>query len=365
MPFDAITDDPLVQRIIAAGVFGGFVLAAVVLRLVDAFITRRLESRGQHAILPQVLRAFHNTGPMLLISLGIFLGVAALPDAEAWRDDIGTAWTVVATFLIAQGAASIVRIVLGWYGRVLAPKTETTFDDKMLPLMRRFLVIFIYGIAALIILAALGVSISPFLGGLGITGLAVALALQPTLANFFAGTYVLSDGAIRVGDYIELNSGPAGYVIEVGWRSTKIRTWLNNLVIIPNSVMADTILTNYSGPSMAMNIMVTAGVSYDSDLQQVEDVSLEVARSVIADLPQAVKTMDAYFGFHAFGDSNIDFWIFFQATDRFGSFIVTNELIKRLQARFVADGITINYPVRKLVYDGPEPPVPAPAAAQA
>jgi small-conductance mechanosensitive channel len=182
------------------------------------------------------------------------------------------------------------------------------------------------------------------------------------LANFFAGTYVLSDGGFGMGDYIELQGGPAGYVIEVGWRSTKIRTWLNNLVVIPNSVMADSIVTNYSGPEHAINIMVTSGVSYDSDLQKVEEVSLEIGRKLIEDSADAVKTTDAFFGFDSFGDSNIGFWVFLQARDRWGSFVLTNELIKRLQSRFRAEDIEINYPVRKLVYDASAPPPPIPAA---
>jgi small-conductance mechanosensitive channel len=349
MPFDTITDDPVLQRIIAASVFGSFVLVAMLLRAVTSFISRRLGgSRGQIAV-KMTLGAARNTGPLFLVTLGAFLGVSALPEAEPWRDGITSAWRVIGALQISHGVASATRGVFIWYGEYVAP-TESQFDDKMFPLLRRFLVIACYSLGALIALDSLGVSISPIIGGLGITGLAVALALQPTLANFFAGTYVLSDGGFAMGDYIELQGGPAGYVIEVGWRSTKIRTWLNNLVVIPNSVMADSIVTNYSGPVNAINIMVTSGVSYESDLEKVESASLEVGRALIEDSLHAVKSTDAFFGFDSFGDSNIEFWVFLQARDRWGSFVLTNELIKRLHARFKNDGIEINYPVRKLIY---------------
>ena len=213
------------------------------------------------------------------------------------------------------------------------------------------------------ILDTLGYSISPLLGGLGITGLAVALALQPTLGNFFAGTYVISDGAINVGDYIELEGGPRGYVIEVGWRSTKISNWMNNLVVIPNSKLSDSIVTNYYAPNFAMNVIVTCGVSYDSDLDHVERVSVEVAKEVLATCPGAVPDYEPWFGFDTFGDSNITFWIFVQAKDRLGSFGVQHEIVKGLHARFKEEGIEINYPVRKLVYangDGPKAVAPSP-----
>jgi small-conductance mechanosensitive channel len=358
MPFDSLTDDPVLQRFIAAGVFGGFLLAAVVLRLVETFVGRRLDRSRTHAVAGLVLLAVRNTGPFLLVIVGLFLAIAALPDVVAWRDEIGVAFRIVAALVITQSTATIVRVVFAWYSVNVAPRTATQIDDKMFPMLRRVLVVMIYGIGFMVALDALSVSISPILGGLGISGLAVALALQPTLSNFFAGTYVLSDGAINVGDYIELQGGPSGYVVEVGWRSTKIRTWLNNRVVIPNSIIADSIVINYSAPEPAMNILIVSGVSYDADLDLVEEVTMEVARQAIADLPDAVKTMDAYFGFDSFGDSNIQFWLFLQAKDRFGSFVVTNAVIKRLQARFRAEGIEINYPVRKLIYDPQGPPVP-------
>lgn len=365
MPFDTLTDDPVLQRIIAAAVLGGFVVAGILLRLATSLAARRLGGSRGHIAGKMALGAVRNTGPLLLVTLGIFLGVSALPEVEPWRDQISIAWRVVASLQIAHGAASAIRVVFTWYAQYVAPRTESQFDDKMFPLLRRFLVVSSYLLGGLIALQSLGISISPVLGGLGISGLAVALALQPTLANFFAGTYVLSDGGFAVGDYIELQGGPAGYVIEVGWRSTKMRTWLNNLVVIPNSVMADSIVTNYSGPVKAMNIMITSGVSYDSDLQRVEDVSLEVGRKLIEDSSDAIKTTDAFFGFDSFGDSNIGFWVFLQARDRWGSFVLTNELIKRLQSRFRDEGIEINYPVRKLVYDASGPPVPVAAVSGA
>jgi len=358
MPFDTLTGDPMLQRFIAAGVFSGFLFVAVVLRLVEAFVGRRLDRSRTHAVAGLVLRAVRNTGPFLLVSVGAFLAVAALPDAAAWRSEIGVAFRVVTALAVSQAAATIVRVVFGWYRINVAPRTATQLDDKMFPMLRRVLVVLIYGVGFMVALDALSVSISPILGGLGITGLAVALALQPTLSNFFAGTYVLSDGAINVGDYIELQGGPAGYVVEVGWRSTKIRTWLNNRVVIPNSIMADSIVVNYSAPEPAMNVLIVSGVSYGADLDKVEEVTMEIARQAISDLPDAVTTMDPFFGFDSFGDSNIQFWLFLQAKDRLGSFVVTNQLIKRLHSRFRSEGIEINYPVRKLVYDTQGPPVP-------
>ena len=196
-----------------------------------------------------------------------------------------------------------------------------------------------------------GISITPLVAGLGIGGLAVALALQPTLGNFFAGTQLVLDRMVHVGDYIELDSGEKGYVVEVGWRSTRVRTTFNNMMVIPNSRLVDSIITNYYGPSMEMAVMVESGVSYSSDLAQVEAVALAVAREIVEELPEAVKTREPWFAYDAFGDSNINFWVWIYAIDRIASFRVKSELIKRLHTRFAQEGITINYPVRLLTYE--------------
>ena len=146
------------------------------------------------------------------------------------------------------------------------------------------------------------------------------------------------------------------------WRSTRLRTPFNHLVVLPNSRMADSILTNYYGPTMEIGVMVEGGVSYESDLAQVERVALEVAREVVQELPEAQEDFEPWFGFERFGDSNIDFWLWVQAMSRLGSFKVKTELIKRLHQRFIQEGIEINYPVRKLVFPAGDGARPSPAA---
>jgi small-conductance mechanosensitive channel len=133
----------------------------------------------------------------------------------------------------------------------------------------------------------------------------------------------------------------------------KMRSRFNNLIIIPNSKMADSIVTNYFSPTPAMNVIVNSGVSYDADLRHVERVVLEVANQLVAESPLAIKDTEPFFGFSSFGDSNIDFFIFLQAIDRTGSFALKSELIKRIHHRFSEEGIEINYPVRKLVPSTP------------
>jgi small-conductance mechanosensitive channel len=258
---------------------------------------------------------------------------------------------------VTYGLAQNGRILLGWYlGRVKV-------RQSLVRLVQRVTILLVYVAGLLVLLDYLGIPISPMIAGLGLGGLAVALALQPTLSNFFAGTQIVSDRVVRVGDYIELDNGVIrGYVTDVGWRSTRMRTPFNNLVIIPNSRLADSVITNYHGPNMELAVIVNAGVSYSSDLAHVEGIALTVAREVIQDLDEAVKTFEPWFGYEEFGESNINFWVWLQAKNRIASFRVKSELIKRLHARFDQEGITINYPVRTtyLQWAGStQPPLPS------
>ena len=162
------------------------------------------------------------------------------------------------------------------------------------------------------------------------------------------------------GDYIELENGVAGYVIDVGWRSTRLRTWTNNLVVVPNSRFAETIITNYQGPIPAVNIYLTCGVSYDSDLALVERVCQEEMDTLLESDPRAVREYGAYFAYESFDDSNITFYLFIQARDRIASFEVQSELIRMVHQRFREEGIVINYPMRTINFvdansTGPDP----------
>ena len=241
----------------------------------------------------------------------------------------------------------------------LASNTQQVIDVKLIPLLRRGAVALIYGIGGLLILDLLGISISPLIAGLGLGGLAVALAIQPTLANLFAGTYVMTEGVVSPGDYVQLEGSIAGYVVEVGWRSTRVRTWGNNLVVVPNSKFAETIITNYQRPIPAVNVWLPCGVSYDSDLYRVEEVCRQVMDEVLETSPAAVKEYGGWFGFDKFGESNVNFWLFVQAKDRLAGYDLQTALIQHLHRSFKKEGIVINYPMRSLEFpknwpvDGP------------
>ncbi len=200
-------------------------------------------------------------------------------------------------------------------------------------------------------LSICGVKVTTVLASLGIAGLAVGLALQDTMANLFAGFCLVADRSIRAGDYIKLENGDKGFVETVGWRNTRIRLWANNIVLIPNAKLTQSIITNMALPDHALSVYTWCGVSYDSDLERVEAVSIEVAGQVLKAFEGSDLSYDPVLRYKKFADSNIEFLVIFRAVDVGAQYRLQHEFIKALHKRFKDEGIEISFPVRKLVWD--------------
>lgn len=204
----------------------------------------------------------------------------------------------------------------------------------------------VYCIGFILILQNFGVAITPLLTALGVGGLAVALALQETLANLFAGLQIIASGKLNVGDFIMLEGGQKGTITDITWRNTTIQTFQNNIIVIPNSKIADSIVENFFINQKEMTFLVMVGVSYDSDLEQVERVCIEVAKDVLASFEGGVKEFEPFVRFYNFGDSSIDLKVFLRVYEYGNQFIAAHEFIKALHKRFNKEGINIPFPIR-------------------
>jgi small-conductance mechanosensitive channel len=202
-----------------------------------------------------------------------------------------------------------------------------------------------------------GVGVAPILTALGVGGLAVALALQDTLSNLFAGFYVAVAGQVRLGDYIKLNTGEEGYVADITWRSTIIRSLNNNLIIVPNTKLAQAIVTNYNLPEKPMSASLRVDVSYDSDPDQVERLLREVADRASHEIAGMLAEPAPSAAFDpGFGESALAFTLSFQVAEFASQFAVRNELRKRIFRRFREEGIAIPFPTRTVRLEAPAKP---------
>ena len=204
----------------------------------------------------------------------------------------------------------------------------------------------VYLLGGLVILDKLGISITPIITALGVGGLAVALALQDTLANLFAGLRILAAGKIRAGDFVRLETGQEGYVQDITWAQTTIRQAPNDLVLVPNTKLATAITVNYHLPALEQGLTVPVRVAHGSDLEKVERVTVEVARSVEREVDGGVPSFEPEVLYQGFGESSIEFVVVLRAARHDARYLLIHEFVKRLDARFAAEGIVIPFPVR-------------------
>ena len=248
---------------------------------------------------------------------------------------------VLLVLSVTAAAASLSRATLNYS----LHKNNVAIPATGLSLTVVSVVIWIVGI--LVMLSGLGVSITPILTALGVGGLAVALALQETLSNLFAGIHLLIDKPLRVGDFVKLESGQEGYVEDIGWRTTRIRMLPNNTVIIPNNKITQSILTNYYLPEPRMAVLTQISVSYDVDPDRVEAVLLEETTKAFGQIPGLLAEPPPMVRFiPGFGTSSLDFTLICQAREFTDQFLIQHELRKRILRRFKAEGIEIPYPQR-------------------
>lgn len=322
-----------------------FALATVAGIVIDQLLFRALRSRFAHSQwTPGVAlaKALHGLPTATGILLGARLAQKRLPLPDGWSEAAAGAWKVL---FIAVGTAFVARVL----GRLV--RALTAREGSRLPASSIFANLtrgFIWVMGGLLILAALGVSITPMVTALGVGGLAVGLALQSTLENVFSGIQVLLSRQIEPGDFIQLETGQQGIVQDVTWRNTTIKLLSNDLVIVPNATIGKSLITNFTSDSEQHVLWVPLSVDYASDLERVEDVTLGVARRVQAEVEFAVADHEPLLRFTEFADSGIALIVSLRADSYSNRFAVRHEFIKALKLAYEAEGITIPYPQRTM-----------------
>lgn len=327
----------------------GHFVAAVAITRAPQWLTRH-----QHALLHGSIRIVRKRLPWWVLLVGVWLSAAYWPLTPQEYQLVEQALFTIGAVSVTLAAAAIASLSVDAYGAMLAPVMPVS------SLTRNIAWTVVAVIGLLVILNGLGLSITPMITALGVGGLAVALALQEPLANFFAGLFITLAGQIRVGDYVTLDGGQEGYILDFSWRSTRLRMLSNNLIIVPNAKLAQAIVINHHLPSQDMAVLVEVGVDYASDLAHVERVVVDVARDIMKRVPGGVPGFEPFVRYHTFADSSINFTVILRGQEFVDQYLIKHEFIKQLHARFDAEGISIPFPIRTLAYrDGRAPAVAA------
>lgn len=313
--------------LLAAGVAAGF--------MVRLFLTKRLERAETDVPGPRrfLLNVARGSAVLWFATLGLYLAAqsADLPPRIAGVAAHGLLVMLIAsiTWMLSRVAGGLVRS----HGAVGALPSATVITN-----LARSLVLVL---GFLVILQTLGVSITPLITALGVGGLAVALALQETLANLFAGLHILLSRQVRTGDFVRLDSGQEGIVQDVTWRYTSIRQPGSGLLVVPNAKLASAITTNFTRPDTKVAVKVGVSVGYDADLDHVERVAADVAREVMRDVDEGVSGGEAVIRFQKLGVASIQFTAELTAHGVASLELVRHEFIKRLLRRYRAEGIDL------------------------
>lgn len=302
---------------------------------VDVIVTRILRheagpARRWREVLARALRGQYEIWAVLL-GVAMFKPFEFLPlNAQVWVHRSVTVLAVLSvTIFCARLAGALIRAYMN--KESVAAPSGTIFVN-----LARMA---IWAIGLTVMLGALGVQIGPIIASLGVAGIAVSLGLQDTLANFFAGLQITLSRQIQPGEYIRLATTQEGLVTDVTWRNTTLLAPGNNLVIIPNSVMATSMVTNFTAEDEQHVEAIPFTVTYGSDLDEVRRVAEKVARKVRAAYGEAIDDFEPQCTFRSFGPEGISAAVTIRVSRFQDRLPVVSDLIERLHAELPATGV--------------------------
>ncbi|MBN2094556.1 MAG: mechanosensitive ion channel [Candidatus Aenigmarchaeota archaeon] len=326
-------------------VIGAYLFAKVSYFVLNRYV-KKITAKTKTDLDDKLLDIFQRYFTLIVTVAGLYFALNTLSATEPYQSYIDGAAVVLGVFVVATMASKMFSVIFIKFFKVQRGHEKTP------RLITKIIAILVYVIAFLMVLSYFEVEITPLIATLGIGGLALGLALQPTLSNFFSGLYLVSDRPISVGEFIELpDSNLSGVVEDIGWRTTRIKTLSNQIVVVPNALISESVIINDTLSDPEMSVKVLVGVSYDSDLEKVEKVTLDVARKILKTVPGAIKDFEPKVRFKTFGESNIDFNVILRAEKMDDTYLITHEFIKALKKRYDKEKIEISWPVVK-VYKG-------------
>ncbi|MGD8281995.1 MAG: mechanosensitive ion channel family protein [Gemmatimonadota bacterium] len=341
-------ESPWAQRVIfgLGGLTLGFLFEYVVVDYVH-----KLAERTRFKWDDLLLQSLKGLPTVWVAAAGFYL---ALGVGEVDPQIERTGYTILTVVAMGAAVIALMRLVGGMVESFSNQAATAGVQSPTLVVNLAKLAVGVMG--AFLILQNLGVEITPIITALGIGGLAVALALQDTLGNLFAGVQIILTRMVRSRDYVRLSSGEEGWVTDVRARHTTIETFPDgNLVTVPNAVLASATVKNYTFPRKALWVSVQVGVSYSSDLEHVEAVAREVGQEVLGEVKGGVQDQTPIILYQQFGASSIDFEVRLKVRDFRSQGPVRHEFIKRLHKRFGTEGIEIPFPIRTVIMKGQQP----------
>jgi small-conductance mechanosensitive channel len=319
-------------------------VTAMVLLLVRSFSFRFFHhwaKKTESKLDDLIIRAIKVPSFFWCLAIGLYVGVNVSEYTGRYLQYINQSIHILIVLSVTAAASSLIKKIFDFYVEKSDIPIPTT------GLINGIIRGIIWVVGLIIIFNFLGIPITPMITALGVGGLAGALALQDTLANLFSGIHIMMEKSIRVGDFIKLESGQEGYVEDITWRTTRVRMLPNNMVIIPNHKLSQSIVTNYYMPEKRMSLLIPVSVSYQADPEKVERVLVDEVKKAVGEIPGLLGDPEPFVRFiPGYGDSSLDFTLICQVQEFVDQYLAQHELRKRIFKRFKIEGIEIPFPHR-------------------
>lgn len=316
--------------------FISLALAIMILRFVFSKLLKLISSKTNisYSLLQQTFRGIP-TLLGILIGLDVVMEILLIPPRPLlFLQRLFHSLVILSvTLMVAHLSSGYLKHKLG--------KTSETFASTSILVTTIDLTVYVIGI--LFLLEDFGVSISPLITALGVGGLATALALQDTLVNLFSGINILVSKQIKMGDFVKLSTGEEGHVVDMNWRNTTMKTLTENMVVVPNQKIASSIITNYAQPFAECSISIPIGVSYESDLDHVERVTVAVAKEILQEIEGGVNSFEPFVRYCSFAESSINFNVVLRVKTVTDQSLIRHQFIKRIYAHYQQEGITVSF----------------------
>ena len=334
----------LSSEIVAVIIMIAGVIAAYIAFEVYRWLQKRAETTSSK-LDDILLVAFGKPLIILILFISFYIAIRfywGVPDTYAWILDskyITAFYIIIGAWVVSALSYNFISI----YGRIVAGKTDTDLDDRIIGLLEIAAKYIIWFIALLMILSTLDIDITPLIAGAGIAGLAFALAAQDILSNFFGGAMIMVDKPFKLNDRIQIDEF-IGDVVSIGPRSTRLMTLDYQMVTIPNAKIATSVIINYAQPEVRLKIKIPVSVAYGSNVARVKEMLMEIGREAAEQTEFVLKDPPPQVFFLEFGESSLNFRLVVWARSFSITWEVQDLINTRIEERFRTEGIEIPFP---------------------
>ena len=326
-----------------------FIIAKAVKFLI-VNIAPHLVSKTKTTLDDEILKAIKGPLQVFIMACGVCLAFATLNNLPAViSSNLGIILTIALIYVAAYLLSNLAGAFINWYKNDIAPRTGSDLDDSLMPFLSKAVGVVVFILATLMVMSVLNIEITPLIATLGVGGIAVALAAQELLSNIFGAFAILSDRPYKIGDRIQISDDLSGDVVEIGLRSTRIKTLDNRLIVVPNSDISKSNIINYSLPDTRVRLDINVGIAYDADVDKASAILIDIAKNtggVLADPAPKVYLK-------GFGDFSVNLLMHVWANDYKINLDIADHIYRETLKRFAAEKVDIPYPTSAVILNSP------------